>query len=704
MSNRLALETSPYLQQHKDNPIHWFPYGDEAFEEAKNQNKPVFISIGYSSCHWCHVMARESFTDPDTASYMNEHFINIKIDREEHPGIDKAYQEMYTLVNKRGGGWPLSVFALPDGAPFVLATYIPKENKYQMKSFMQVNKDVVDAWENNRDQVIQQATAIMEGLNQYIDYVSKNEEGLVLSDDLFTSQIMALQKRFDRTFGGFGPAPKFPRVSTLRFLLQEGMIRGEKKIVDFVRFSFHKMANGGIYDQLGGGFSRYSVDQKWLVPHFEKMLYDNAALMQLGSELYAAVGDSFSKWIVFDTLTWLAREMRSKFGGFYSSLNAESEGREGKFFVWTNDEMKSVLGDNFKIAKLRFGITKHGNFKDPHHPEIKGMNVLSVVKSIPELSQDLGIDEDDIVKQLNIVRQKLFEERGKRISPSRDTKIITSWNAMMITALYSVAEKLELEDAANLANEALEFLIKTMAKEDRLIHSFHEIEGDQQYKMIEGVLDDYSLFISALIKAFEFTDKWEYLELARKYEKLATKYFYDEKDKAYFVNRNTSGGLFNKVIQVGDESMMSGFAVMVDNLFKLGKYLEKPKLIERGRIICDQFSGSFNDYPGSMNGFMMAASNYLRYPLELVLVDTNESELDCMHEKYYIPNRLVYRWHENNKNDGRIEWEVLESRITVEKPTVFKCEGMTCSLPLVNKKSMKSMLESIYIEKNQNPE
>lgn len=689
MVNQLSKETSPYLQQHADNPVHWLPYSQEAFAKAKQENKVLFISIGYSSCHWCHVMARESFEDEETAKYLNEHFISVKIDREEYPGIDKAYQEAYQLVNRRGGGWPLTVFALPDGAPFVLATYLPKDtsHRYGLKSFRSVMEDVVNVWTNNRQQCVEQANAIMDGFVQYSNYLTKMSENVELDDNVFQEQLQALFQRFDSVYGGFGPAPKFPRVSTLRFLLQEGVAREDKGLVEFVRFTYHKMAMGGIYDQLGGGFARYSVDEKWLVPHFEKMLYDNAGLLLLGADIYAANNDNYSKWVVYDTVSWVAREMRSKFGAFYSTLNAESEGQEGKFYVWQKDELQKILKDNFKYAEMRYGITKSGNFDDPHHPEIKGMNILSVVMSIGEIAKKTKKSEQEIVTILNDIRQTLFAERAKRIPPSRDTKIITSWNALMVISLFRVAEVFDLEDAGKLAISALKFITEYLVKDDMVIHSYHETGKEQTYREIEGVLDDYSVLISALISAFEFTDNWEYMELASKLEKTAKKLFYVKEENAYYVNPIKKETLFDKVLQVSDESMVSGFAVMVNNLFKLGKYLENNKLIERGQLICDRYAGSFGDYPGSMNGFMLGATNYIRYPTEIVLIDT-EGELDRSYQTAYIPNRLIYRYNENNKNDGRPEWEVVKNRITVEKPTVFICKGMTCSLPLTQAKDV----------------
>ncbi|MCY3410593.1 MAG: thioredoxin domain-containing protein [Candidatus Heimdallarchaeota archaeon] len=689
--NLLYKETSPYLQQHKDNPIHWFPYGDEAFDKAKLEDKPIFISIGYSSCHWCHVMARESFSDEKTALYLNEHFICIKIDREEHPAVDKAYQEMYQLLNKRGGGWPLSTFTLPDGSPFVLATYIPNESKYGMKSFLEICEQVVEIWGSQRELAEQQADAIQNGLQQYNEYLLTDEDNVDLSEDIYSTEVTKLLQRGDRKYGGFGGAPKFPRVSSLRFLLREGYRSQDQDALEFTRFSFHKMALGGIYDQLGGGFARYSVDIKWLVPHFEKMLYDNAGLLLLGSELHKALNDKFSEWVVYDTMLWVSREMRSKYGAFYSTLNAESEGREGKFYVWTRQELKSILEDDFQLAEYRYGITEQGNFKDPHHPEINGMNILSVVRSIKEVSENFSKSEEEIIKKLSDIRQTLFAERAKRIPPSRDTKIITSWNSLMIIALLEVAETFDLQEAETLAINALDFLEETMIKEDKILHSYHTVEEDQVWREIDGYLDDYSFTIAAMIKAFETFDDWKYIKLAAKLEKIVTSKFYSDKDKVYFL-KDIHSHRFNRIMQTADESMISGFAVMVQNLFKLGHYLEDKHLVKRGEQIANKFAKEFSGFPGAMNGFMISSSDYLRFPTEIVLINCEDSELDHIHRKLFIPSKLIYRYNNKNKDDGRPFWENVKARGFVEQATAFICQGMTCSLPIINPKDLEEVL------------
>lgn len=681
MVNRLGKESSPYLQQHKDNPVHWWAYSDEAFEEARKTNKPIFISIGYSTCHWCHVMARESFEDTDTANFMNHNFVNIKIDREEHPDVDKAYQEMYQMLNRRGGGWPLSVYAHPDGSPFFIGTYFPKKASFGMVSFMNLNNQILTAWKDDREAVEKQATNLIRGLRSLGEYMyqSKGE----LSEDLFAKEVAGIQRRFDGKDGGIGNAPKFPRVSLFRFLLQEGVTKNITDLIGYTRFTYYKMAKGGIYDQLGGGFSRYSVDAKWLVPHFEKMLYDNAGLIQLGSELFSVVKDPFIAWVVQDTINWVKREMISPENGFYSALNAESEGREGTFFVWDLEEVKDILGKDIEIAKLRYGLTQKGNFTDPHHSEIKGMNILSITKTMQEISKELNIAEDEIFAKSDHIRQLLFENRFKREAPSTDTKQITAWNCLMIKALLVAAESIESEETGVMALKALDFILRENLKDDLLLRTYQS-EGEHINRNIEGVLPDYSFLISALIQAFEYTDNWGFIVIANTVQQMAEEKFYDPEAGIYFLNSSSEKNLLGRVVSVSDDSMSSGLGMMVENLFKLGKYTMNSELVDRGQRIAEKFVERVNEFPGSMSTLLIGVTNYLRYPKEIVIVNDENRILDKGIYSTYNSHRLIYRWNKNNQMDGRPKWDVLEARDTTQQPTVFVCEGMTCSLPLTN--------------------
>jgi uncharacterized protein YyaL (SSP411 family) len=698
VENRLAKEVSPYLQQHKKNPVDWWPYSKEAFDAAKKADKPVFISIGYSTCHWCHVMARESFSDQETADFMNSNFVNIKMDREEYPGVDKAYQEMFQLLNRRGGGWPLSVWTHPDGSAFFIGTYFPKKANFGLHSFMDVNKRIVEAWQNERDTLDSQATSLTRGLRSMGAYMYQQSKHVTEED--YKKEILELQRKMDHRDGGIGSAPKFPRFSVLRFLLHEGFLKEKQELIDFVRFTFTKMMRGGIYDQLGGGMSRYSVDSKWLVPHFEKMLYDNAGLIQLGAELFAITKDPYIEFTVKDTINWIAREMKSPIGGFFAAMNAESKDdrnveREGAYFVWTQKELQKLLGHDFKYAQHRYGITEKGNFKDPHHPDAKGMNVLSIVKNMQEIASELDISEELVFQKLGSIRQTLFEERLKRSPPSTDTKIITSWNAMLIKSLFIAAEYLNYPEASKFAKGALDFIFENLVEQNTVLRRFHILSDGQEERKIDGVLDDYSLLISALIQAYEYTDNWDHLIKAKRIQDLTDAKFYDETEGVYFLNPITEDSFVSRVIQASDDSMASGLAATVDNLFKLGKYFEDNDLLNRGQRVAQKFGGRVNEYPGAMSALLISMSYYLRYPTEIVIVQDNENHLGNAHFGNFLPRRLVYKWNDKNNKDARPKWEVLEGRTEVETPTVYICKGMTCSLPLIKADSVQQELSKI---------
>ncbi|MFV2014772.1 MAG: thioredoxin domain-containing protein, partial [Candidatus Heimdallarchaeota archaeon] len=572
-----------------------------------------------------------------------------------------------------------------DGSPFFIGTYFPKKASFGTVSFMNINQQILEAWNDDREAIEKQATNLIRGLRSLGEYMYQSKGDL--SEEIFAKEIDSVRRRFDGKDGGIGTAPKFPRISLFRFLLQEGYTKNLSELVGFTRFTYHKMAKGGIYDQLGGGFARYSVDTKWLIPHFEKMLYDNAGLIQLGAELFAITKDPFVAWVVKDIINWIEREMVSEEGGFYSAINADSEGREGTFFVWQLEEVRDLLGDKFEIAMLRYGLTQKGNFKDPHHPDIKGMNILSIAKNMQNIAQELNIDEGTVFSSLNEIRQILFENRYKREAPSIDTKQITAWNSLMIKGLLVAAELLEYPKAADIALNALNFILYNNAKSDLILRTYQE-SGEYVKRDIEGVLPDYSFLISALIQAFEYTDNWEYMKIAEKIHSLTENKFYDKETSIYFLNSSSEETLLGRVVAISDDSMSSGLGVMVENLFKLGKYLMREDLIERGKKIAESFVERMNEFPGSMSTLLIGMTNYLRYPMELVIVNDEEGALNNAHNSIYIPHRLVYRWNKNNQQDGRPFWDVLEARDDTPVPTVFICEGMTCSLPLVNREDV----------------
>lgn len=666
--NLLANEASPYLKQHANNPVNWYPYSSKAFALAKQQDKLIFLSIGYSSCHWCHVMARESFEDKETATFMNEHFISIKMDREERPGIDKIYQDLYQLLHGRGGGWPLSVWMNADAQPIYIGTYFPPVAKYGMPAFMDVNQQLVELWKFQRTEVEQQAAAIANGIALSNNRILENTP-VAVSEQLFDAAIATLQQGFDTKYGGIGGAPKFPRISSLRFLLQEAYYRKRNDLLAFVQLTFEKMRQGGIYDQLGGGFARYSVDNKWLIPHFEKMLYDNAGMLRIGAELYALTQDSAVKATLQQTYEWLMRELRNDGGAFYASLNAESDGREGKYYVWDYTELQEILSaSEFDAAVAYYGITREGNFQDPHHPEILGMNILSIVSNSSP-------------SNLSAIQDKLFTYRDKRVHPDLDTKIITSWNAMLISGLLAFARHCNASNAGKSAVQALQYLLDTHVTRDSVLR--YSTSGD--FRPIEGTLEDYAYLIEALLDAFEYTNTWSFVQSADSILKLLQRKFYA--DSVYYELSVDSDELkLGRLIKITDDSFSAGIAIQLRNLYRLGHYMKNPEYITIGEQLISKLAESAQQYPTAMCEFLMATNYYYRHPDELVLVGSGELT-DVLLTPYY-PAHLVYRWP---STDERPKWEVLENRLSESKQTLFICKGQTCRMPITT----RSMYDSV---------
>ncbi len=686
MANRLSRETSLYLRQHKDNPIDWWPYGSEPFDLAQKKDLPIFISIGYSSCHWCHVMARESFEDPDVAKFMNRNFINIKIDREEHPGIDKIFQDLYQLVHQKGGGWPLSVWLTPNGDPIYLGTYFPNKPRHGLPSFIQVSQRIAQLWKEQRETVIQQAKALGTGITKLNEYILQDGERQ-WDEDLLPIIVQQIANKFDWENGGIGHHPKFPHVSLFRFLLYYSIKTHNKKIFNFVKFTYLKMRKGGIYDQLKGGFARYSVDEHWLVPHFEKMLYDNAELIKLASELWQLDHDDEIRQSVFQTISWLKDDMMDENGAFYASMNAESEHREGKHYVWKKHEIDQLVNKQkltpmqASIISTYFGITEEGNFTDPHHPEEHGMNVLSVTKTIEELVKDTGLSAEKINGEIAIAKEIMLKEREKRIKPDIDTKIITSWNSLLISSLFTVSQAFGDDETKEMALTALNFLLDNALTSSSVLRIV-PIDASRQ---IEGILEDYAFLARACLDAYETTGNFKYVTEALKITRLANK-FYDFKTKNYFLSKEN---ILDNPIDFSDTSIPSPVSVMLQVLYKLGKYMLMPELIERGALIIDRILSKAPEMGIVLGEFFLSRPYYDDQYKEIV--EINEGTLIDKCLRYYLPIRLVYRWVPKIPLP---KWPAIEGRTQYVKETIFICEGSVCSLPITSEKELHEHLNS----------
>src|ERR671915_1331065 len=583
MANRLANETSPYLLQHKDNPVDWYPWGEEALKRAREEDKPILLSVGYSACHWCHVMERESFEDDETARMMNEHFVNVKVDREERPDIDSIYMAAVQALT-RHGGWPMTVFLTPDGAPFYGGTYFPPTPSRGMPSFQQLLLSVVDAYENRREEVLQNAQAVSDYLQASTAAVMPEAE--TSGTELLDRAAGVLLSQLDRRFGGFGGAPKFPQAMNLEVLLRHYYRTGERSALDGVELTCRQMANGGIYDQLGGGFSRYSVDGYWLVPPFEKMLYDNALLSRLYLEAYQATGDTFYRRIAEETLDYVLRDMTSEEGGFYSAEDADSEGEEGKFYVWTLEELEAALDpDEASLAARYWDVTERGNFE--------GKNILHVARPPEAVADEFGLSPEELGARIARIRAKLFAVREERVRPGRDEKILAAWNGLMLRSFALAARVTRCEDYREAAIENATFIVEKL-KEDGRIHRSYK-DGRARFN---GYLEDYAMVADGLVALYEATFQTRWLAEAEALCDAVLELFWDEEKRAFYDTPADHEELVTRPRDIYDSAAPSGNSVAADVLLRLALLLDREDYRARAEAVLEELSGGMEKLPG----------------------------------------------------------------------------------------------------------
>ena len=523
--NRLADETSPYLLQHANNPVDWYPWGDEAFELARAEDRPVLLSVGYSACHWCHVMAHESFENDEIADQMNRDFVNIKVDREERPDVDSVYMT-FTQAMTGQGGWPMTVFLTPDREPFFAGTYFPPADGHGRPGFPRLLEGIRNAWDGDRDNVLSTASNVTAQMRERGN-AADGDSSASLSPELATQAAEALRSAYDATYGGFGGAPKFPSPGNLEFLLMHhqrlGGDTGSPSAREMVLYTLRQMWAGGMYDHLGGGFARYSVDEQWLVPHFEKMLYDNAQLVRVYLHAFQLTGDPFFERVVRETLTYMAREMTAPEGGWYAAQDADSEGVEGKFFVWTTEQIDAVLGkDDGAIFRTVFNVENNGNFSDPHHPELMWRSVLSQPRPIRALTAELGLKADAIQERVDALRTRMFEARSGRIPPGLDDKVLTSWNGLMLAAVAEAGRVLGDPEYIEAATRNAAFVRETMWQDGRLRHTYKA-----GIARVDGLLEDYAYYALGLVELYRATGDLAHLEWARELFEVILERFQD---------------------------------------------------------------------------------------------------------------------------------------------------------------------------------
>ncbi|MEM7530579.1 MAG: thioredoxin domain-containing protein [Chloroflexota bacterium] len=693
-TNRLANETSPYLLQHAHNPVDWYPWGEEALSRARGEDKPIFLSIGYSACHWCHVMERESFESEETAALMNAHFVNIKVDREERPDLDAIYMEAVQAMTGHGG-WPMSVFLLPDGQPFYGGTYFPPAPRYGMPSFTQVLESIANSYGTRRAQVDSQAERLTDMLQR------STFEGIGGDDSLSTATldeaVASLKEYFDDEDGGFGSQPKFPQPMTLDFAMTQYKRTGDLDTLYMAELTLQKMARGGIYDQLGGGYARYSTDSVWLVPHFEKMLYDNAQLLRSNLHAWQITGEGVYRQVVDETIDYVLREMTSpsedsrlenKTGGFYSAQDADSEGEEGKFFVWASAEIESILGEeNAAIIEDYYGVSAYGNFE--------GHNILHVNRTVESVAKRFRINEQAVGQILADGRQRLFDEREKRVKPGRDDKILTEWNGLMIHALAECGVVLERSDAVNAAINAAEFILTNMSQEDgRLYRSYKDAPNKNKGARFNAYLEDYAAFIRSLIALYEATFELRWLGEASRLTKIMIEQFADEAGGGFFQTGKDHEQLVVRRKDLIDNAIPSGNSMAAESLLRLAVLLgndEYRKLALRIPQITSEMMGR---QPTGFGRVLCALNTLLTPSQEVAIIgDPALPETQALlHEVHYryLPNTVVALCHP----DETSMLPLLEGRTLVGgKPTAYVCENYACKLPVTEASALGKLLD-----------
>lgn len=674
-TNNLINETSPYLLQHAHNPVNWFAWGEEAFEKAKAEDKPVLISIGYSACHWCHVMEHESFEDEETARVMNAQFVNIKIDLEERPDVDQIYMA-FVQMTIGNGGYPLNVFLTPDKLPFFGGTYFPPVNRYNMPSFRHVLESVADAYKNRRDELLHSANEIL-GEIRRVGLAETASENLNL--DQLDKAFQSFARTFDNVNGGFGGAPKFPPPMSLEFLLRYYKRTKNENALEMVKKTCDKMAHGGIYDQLGGGFHRYTVDAIWLTPHFEKMLYDNAQLARIYLHLFQITKDEFYKRIAVETLEYVRREMLDANGGFYTAQDADSEGVEGKFFVWTPTEIEEILGEtDAAVFNFFYDVSEDGNFEEK--------NILNVKNSLRETAEVLNISEEKLKETLERGREKLFKEREKRIKPFRDEKVLTAWNGLMLATFAEASAILDDKDYLEIARQNADFILENLQKDGWLLRSWK----DGQAKL-NGYLEDYANFADGLIELFQVSGEGTYLKEAKLLADVLITEFWDADGGAFFFTANNHEELIVRTKDFYDNAMPSGNSVAADVLLKLAHLVGDEKYRHFAVTVLRLVSPQIRRYPNAFGRVLSALEFYLNPTKEIVILGAKDSELEREVWREYLPHKVVVLAEQTEENAELIP--LLQDRKMIDnKPTAFVCENFTCQKPTTSQSELAEQL------------
>ncbi|MEI6407883.1 MAG: thioredoxin domain-containing protein [Bacteroidota bacterium] len=686
--NKLQYETSPYLLQHRHNPVDWYAWKPEAFARAKAENKPILVSIGYSTCHWCHVMERESFENEDIAAYMNEHFINIKVDREERPDVDAIYMEACQIITG-GGGWPLNCFLTPEGNPFYAGTYYPPKPAFNRPSWLQLLQHIANIWETQRDTAFEQAEKLIAHIKRNDDlFVATPNLSLQQGNAPFTPALLEeifykMRERFDRVDGGFGNAPKFPSTMAIQYLLNYHYFTGNTEAREHALLSLDKMTYGGIYDQLGGGFARYATDREWLIPHFEKMLYDNALLISVLSEAYKLSGQPQYKETVEETFAYLQREMNHPDGGFYSAQDADSEGVEGKFFVWQKAEVDAILGDDSELFCTFYDVTEKGNWEH--------QNILWRLESYEKFAEGIKMDLEALKAKLKTSREKLFAERSKRIYPGLDDKIILGWNALMATALAQAFTAFGDEHYRAAAVRNIDFILEKFATQanDEAGKASAKLKHvwKNNIAQYDAFVDDYAYLIAALIDLYQITFNFKYLQAAEKYTDYVLSYFEDKDTGLFFYTEEGQSDIVLRKKDLYDNATPSGNSTMVINLQRLSILLDKPAWKEKAHKMLLNMRDTIERYPLSFERWATALMQEVHPIQEIAVVGQNALSKALKIQALFVPNKVV----------AASELETMQVPLIADKTGsndayIYVCRDFVCQRPVVSLEEFREMI------------
>jgi uncharacterized protein YyaL (SSP411 family) len=688
--NRLIHEKSPYLRQHAHNPVEWYPWGEEAFERAKRENKPVFLSIGYSTCHWCHVMAHESFENPDVARLMNDFFVNVKVDREERPDIDKIYMTVCQIMTG-SGGWPLTIIMTPDKRPFFAGTYIPRENRFGRPGMMELLHKVNETWKTRKNEVIESAGQIVAELKSRSEYLEKGtpENGILA---LAYDQLVGL---FDDENGGFGGAPKFPSPQNLIFLLRYWKRSGNAHALHMVEKTLQAMRRGGIYDHVGFGFHRYSVDEKWFLPHFEKMLYDQAMLSFVYAEAYQATGEKAYEKTAREIFSYVIDRMTSPTGGFYSAEDADSEGEEGKFYLWTKEEVEGVL-DKKEAAIIidLFGLERGGNFKEEGREGKTGRNILSLREDQSRLAGRYALSERQLDDMVERARKKLYAIREGRIHPLRDEKILADWNGLMIAALAKGGQVFNEKVYIEAAEKGAEFILTSMMRGDgRLLHRFKDDESG-----ILANLDDYAFLIWGLIELFEANFKVEYLKTALALNDDLIKYFWDEKEGGFYYTPSDGEDLLVRQKEIYGGAIPSGNSIAMWNMIRLGHLSSRSELLDRAYKAGAAFFTTVRQSPAAYAQLMVAFDLAFGPSYEVVVAGIPEARdtksMIRALRTHFLPHvAVIMRPTDQEQPEITQIAEFTRNHQTIAgKAAAYVCVNGACKLPTTDIQTMLNFL------------